>query len=376
MTSTKIEWADRVWNPTTGCTRVSAGCEHCYIERQTPMRVEHRKFDGPQIGATLPVRLHPGRLGNPVSWRGRQRIFVNSMSDLFHRDVPTEFLAKVWAAMASAPRHTFLVLTKRPDRMRTLLGGGKSREFLSMVDDAWFSRRDWLGAPIPDGRKAGHPADRWPLPNVWLGTSVEDQSTADLRIPKLLDTRAAVRWISAEPLLGPVDLCGQLDGSGTHRKRLTYWLDGRPHWGEPTPAPPNGLPMSSLEIGPHLDWVVVGGETGPGSRPMHPDWARRLRDQCAAAGVPYFFKQWGDWGPYAPLDKLGRYDFSGSHSLADDGTLYAPGDLIYPDGPRYGEALRADHGRAHLMSMYRLGKKTAGRELDDQTHDEYPAVTA
>ncbi|MFI6368670.1 phage Gp37/Gp68 family protein [Nocardia sp. NPDC050630] len=361
--STKIEWADRVWNPTTGCTRVSAGCEHCYIERQTPMRIAHRKFDGPAIGATLPVQLHPERLGNPLRWRKPERIFVNSMSDLFHDDVPGEFIARVFATMAAAPQHTFLILTKRPARMRALLGDAGQNLLEHTTDEE-------TAAAIYDAA--------WPLPNVWLGVSTESQRWADIRIPQLLDTPAAVRWISAEPLLGPIDLDGQLDDTGHHRPKLTYWLTGRPHWGEPTPTPPNGLLMSPLEVGPRLDWVVVGGETGPGARPMHPDWARSLRDQCTVAGVPYFFKQHGDWAPIGPL--YGAVDGSDADEV-DDAHMAA---VILEVDERREIAQMEPNGVIVLPEerqaaegtwlMARLGKKRAGRQLDGRTWDEFPGV--
>lgn len=234
-----IEWTEASWNPVTGCTKVSPGCDHCYAERIT------ERFHGP--GSFTEVKLHPDRLNLPLRWRKPRRVFVNSMSDLFHQDVPDEFIGSVFEVMAKTPQHTYQVLTKRHRRMLSLLrrwAGEGTRHDWAGPGTAVFRRHDmaWVG-PIP-----------WSLPNVWLGVSVEDQRWADIRIPALLDTPAAVRWLSCEPLLGSVDL----------RKYLRY-----------------------------IDWVVVGGESGPGARRMDPAWAQAIVDQCALAGVPVFVKQLG-----------------------------------------------------------------------------------
>ncbi|WP_280389270.1 DUF5131 family protein [Nocardia wallacei] len=271
----KIEWTEETWNVVTGCTRISEGCEHCYIERTPPMRMAHRRFDGPQIGATTGVQLHPERLGKPLRWRAPRRVFVNSMSDLFHDDIPNDFIEQVFAVMALTRRHTFQVLTKRPARMRALLSSGNFR--------------DEVTERYADNHEGDWEFD-WPLPNVWLGTSTESQRWADIRIPQLLDTPAAVRWISAEPLLGPVDLTKWIPGRCTCQPRGSLPPIEGVHW--------NGCPALGYR---DLDWVVVGGETGPGARPMQEKWARSLRGQCAAAGVPFFLKQAGtvlakQWG--------------------------------------------------------------------------------
>ena len=293
---TKIEWTDATWNPVTGCTKVSEGCDHCYAETIA------QRFAGTKAyPAGFDVTLWPGRLDQPLRWTRPRRIFVNSMSDLFHDDVPDDFIARVFAVMALAPQHTFQVLTKRPGRMRSLLA---SEKFRGLVHDgmqgivaAFRPKRAWY--------------DSWPLPNVWLGVSVESQKWADVRIPQLLGTPAAVRFLSCEPLLGPVDLRGAL-GWTMH----------------------DGGTGNSVDI-PPVDWVIVGGESGPHSRPMHPDWARSLRDQCVAVRVPFLFKQWGEW----------RNGFM----TADRPTL-----------------------RLNGTHMVRVGKKAAGRELDGRTWDEYP----
>lgn len=235
--TTGIHWTSETWNPTTGCSRVSPGCEHCYAEALS-LRYGWSKVPWTAANAGENVILHPDRLGKPLRWKKPRLIFVDSMSDLFHDRVSITFIAQVFAVMAQTPQHTYQVLTKRPERMRLLVG---SRQFVEDVD----------------GLTAG--LLPWPLPNVWLGVSVEDQRRADERVPVLCDTPAAVRFISAEPLLGPVALYTDL-GEGEYR------------W-------------------PALDWVICGGESGPGHRPMNPDWARSLRDQCGAAGIAFFYKQ-------------------------------------------------------------------------------------
>jgi protein gp37 len=233
--STAIEWTDETWNPVTGCDRVSPGCDHCYAETIA------KRFGGPD---GFQLQLHPERLEKPLHWRKPRRVFVNSMSDLFHPDIPLDLLAQVWDVMVRTPQHTYQVLTKRPQRMARALGPNGIGFYA-------------VEAPVP-----------FPQPNIWLGTSVENQRYADLRIPHLLATPAAVRFLSIEPLLGPVDLT-------TH-----FWLrENRPC--------PCGVDH------PRIDWVIVGGESGPGSRPVESAWVRTIRDQCVEASVPFFFKQWG-----------------------------------------------------------------------------------
>ena len=239
---TAIEWTDRTWNPVTGCTKVSPGCANCYAERIT------NRFAGPD--AFDKVVLHPERLEDPLRWKKTSRVFVNSMSDLFHECVPDGFLDAAFSVMARRRLHTFQILTKRAERVRNYFADPLTRIRVAKAI-AWND--------IP----------QWPLPNVWLGVSVENQRFADERIPLLLQTPAAVRFISVEPMLGPVDLFNA-DGDG-----LRGGLKGA------------------------LDWVICGGESGPGARPLHPNWARALRDQCQSAGVPFFFKQWGGRTPKA-----------------------------------------------------------------------------
>jgi len=269
MATTSIEWTDKVWNPVTGCTKVSQGCKHCYAETIANRFWGERKFTD--------VRCHPERLEDPLKWRKPSRVFVNSMSDLFHPDVPLVFVAEVFQVMKMASLHTFQILTKRPDRML---------EFC----------KNWTI-----------------LPNVWLGVSVEDQRRANERIPLLLQTPAAVRFVSCEPLLEHVD--------------IYQWLGGQRDIQPPHPY--NG----------GLSWVICGGESGPHARPMHPDWARSLRDQCVTVGVPFFFKQHGEWTTEYP-----------------QGLSMAHRKQTYLNGQSY----------------FRVGKKIAGRLLDGREWNEYP----
>jgi len=258
--TTKIEWTDATWNPITGCTLVSGGCRHCYAARLAATRLRHHPSRAglARINAageakfTGEVRLNEQWLDQPLRWRNPRRIFVCAHGDLFHENVPDEWIDRVFTVMALARRHTFQCLTKRPER---------ARAYLASED-----RED----------KVRHPRRGWPLPNVWLGASVEDQATADRRIPDLLATPAAVRFLSMEPLLGPVQIDRVREQTGgEHVNALTGITKG----------------FLTDYHGAHLDWVIVGGESGPGARPMHPDWARSLRDRCRAAGVAFFLKQ-------------------------------------------------------------------------------------
>lgn len=253
---TGIEWTDATWNPTTGCDRISPGCDHCYALKMAGrlklMGSARYQTDGdPKTsGPGFGVALHPDALDQPLRWKRPRRIFVNSMSDLFHQDIGSAFIAAVFDVMARCPQHTFQVLTKRSQRMRQLMG-------------------------------TAVPGEHWPLSNVWLGVSIENDRYT-YRANQLRDTRAGVRFLSCEPLLGPLP---SLDVSG-------------------------------------IDWVIVGGESGPGARRMDPGWAREIRDQCVTAGVPFHFKQWGNFDA--------------------DGTP--------------------------------MNKHAAGRELDGRTWDEFPAA--
>lgn len=279
---TSIEWTDRSWNPVRGCSRVSAGCENCYAER-----VAHR-FSGrgqPYEGLTVlgkhgprwagRARFVPEMLGEPLRWRKPSRVFVNSMSDLFHEDVTDEQIAAVFGVMAAAPRHTFQVLTKRPERMqRWFAWHAKQAAFGS--EEYWAKWRICEREAfehLPDLPAAGC-LSQWPLLNVWLGVSCENQEEADERISTLLDCPAAVRFISAEPLLEELSLFAFLPGAKRDEclTILNQGVDPK------TPA---------------LDWAIVGGESGPGARACNVDWIRSILRQCAFARVPCFVKQLG-----------------------------------------------------------------------------------
>lgn len=319
MTKTSIEWADEVWNPVTGCTKVSEGCRHCYAERIAGRFWGERKF--------TEVQVHYHRLDDPLRWKKPRRVFVNSMSDLFHESVETLFIAEVFSMMQRCPQHTFMILTKRPKRMAELLV-------------RWDHGRSLDHWPV------------WPLPNVWLGVSVENQKAADERIPLLLQTPAAVRFVSCEPLIGPVLLREE-------------WL--------PLLANTEYYATNPVSLQNKLDWVIVGGESGPGARPMHPDWVRGLRDACKLASVPFFFKQWGEWFPtaaqYGDDDFIGKLDME-AHSicLGNRGTIYTE-EQGYKQV--YWCSYQPDPGQ-NPWFMERVGKKAAGCELDGRTWEEFP----
>ena len=320
----RIEWTESTWNPTTGCTKVSQGCKHCYAERDWPRMVRLPAYQGREF---TDVACHPERLDQPLRWRKPRRIFVNSMSDLFHQGVPEEFIAQVFAVMAATPEHTYQVLTKRPERMLALLDGPG---FSDLVDDLMHIHT--------------HSDADWPLPNVWLGVSVEDQATADERIPLLLQTPAAVRWISAEPLLGPIDM---------EMMRVAHDLgEGQPYLSPLLGYVSDGHGDTCRVEG--LDWVVAGGESGPKARPSHPGWFRSLRYQCKAADVPFLFKQWGEW--------IGADQ--------DECPVGGPASRwVWADGKPW----HPQDGQRAMPLFCRAGKKAAGRHLDGDLHDDYPA---
>lgn len=310
MGSSSIEWTDKTWNPVVGCTRVSPGCEHCYAETMAARNVLMSAAQG-RVSPYLPVvdaqrrrwsrevAMLPERLAEPLSWRAGTKVFVVSMGDLFHEHVHFEFIAQVWAVMAARRDCTFQVLTKRPARIV---------EFL-----AWLEGPGSAPAQVVRAMIAGH----WPLPNVWLGASVEDQQRADERIPLLLAAPAAVRFLSAEPLLGPLDL-GRWLGDYDCPCCTRFWgrevravdrlvsvgeeadpngedveRDVCPRCGQPDLGGDVGHIGSAYVGQPTIDWVIVGGESGPGARPMDPSWVRSLSTQCRIAKAAFFFKQWG-----------------------------------------------------------------------------------
>lgn len=329
MGDSAIGWTGKVWNPVTGCDRVSPGCASCYAmtfaKRLKAMGQEKYQNDGDPAtsGPGFGLTLHSGSLSEPLGWKKPSLIFVNSMSDLFHADVPDEFIDQVFAVMALTPQHTYQVLTKRPQRMakwanHDFLGedrGGIIRAAAQQLTHDWqwdrpvaFDPRAVTGPkarPEPqDPNFERRPPPVWPLLNVWMGTSIESDLYT-FRADHLRATPAAVRFLSLEPLLGP-------------------------------------LPSLNLN---DIDWVIAGGESGAGARPMHPEWVRSVRDRCVESKVAFFFKQWGAWAPAG----------EGARSLRAN-EIYV-GDP-FPSGWR--------------VLMRRVGKSAAGRDLDGCTWDEMP----
>jgi len=323
-----IEWTDATWNPITGCSVISPGCTNCYAMKLAGTRMKHTPSRegltrdtkaGPVW--TGEVRLNREWIDQPLRWRKPRRIFVCAHGDLFHETVPGDWIDQVFSVMARAPQHTFQVLTKRPARMREYLS-----RFREPKVATGFITRDGE-EPLSYGGKATTIFSKrnWPLHNVWLGVSAEDQVRADERIPDLLATPAAVRFVSAEPLLGPVDIGWAL----AHPIRIAAGFLER------------GRFSPGLETLRPLDWVIVGGESGANARPMHHYWVRALRDDCARAGTAFFFKQWGEFSPYAA------------------------GPVPYVDVEDPGNP-------AAKYRVGRVGKKAAGRLLDGAEHNGMP----
>ncbi len=367
MTKSAIEWTDDVWNPVVGCSIVSPGCTNCYAMRMAArldrMGVEHYR------GLTQPSKAGPVWTGKvalapesvllaPMRWRAPRKVFVNSMGDLFHESVPDEWIDRIFAVMALAPRHTFQVLTKRSKRMRTWCADSRTafRVARRIVDFRLATERAAVEAVAADRwpvKPLGDDPDmpdnitlhRWPLPNVWLGVSAEDQTRADERVPDLLATPAALRFVSAEPLLGAIDFF----------KIMARWQDATPY-----------SQRQHIGLGRQLiDWVIVGGESGPRARPMHPDWARGIRDQCKRAGTAFFFKQWGAWAPFIDRDNDDldwRRDYSVANTQDDFQILNLAGGTGF-----HGE-------RVHLMK--RAGKTANGRLLDGREWNDWPDIPA
>jgi protein gp37 len=336
----KIEWTDATWNPVRGCTRVSEGCRNCYAERMAARQLPGH--NSPTTGEPFAVMTDSGprwtgkveliehKLEEPLHWRKPSKVFVNSMSELFHESLPYEAIYKVLAVIALCHWHEFQILTKRGEGMYRIMSDPDTRG--RMLDEAWEIAPD-------KGTETLTSATEWPIPNLHLGVSVEDQETADERIPWLLKTPAAFRFVSYEPALEAVDFAeigideGVLDG-------LTgdLWVDGLYR--------PDYLPV--------LDQVIVGGESGPGARPTHPDWVRKVRDQCQAAGVAFFFKQWGEWMPI----------FHGINPSENDPKCRIRDGFTFP----------ASNGEEIGQHMWRVGKKAAGRLLDGREWNEIPEV--
>lgn len=308
---TKIEWTERTWNPLRGCIAVSPGCKNCYAA------VMAARFSGPGLPYEGLARfddkgrahwigriaLVDDKLREPLTWRKPAMVFVNSMSDLFHDDVPVEFIRQVFAVMGAAKQHTFQVLTKRADRMRAVVNGFcEEGDFADQFGNTGF-----------------------PWPNVWLGVSVENRKHGLPRINHLRKTPAAVRFLSVEPLLGFLDAVDLSD----------------------------------------IQWVIGGGESGHDARPMHPDWIRYIRDSCNSEGVPFFFKQWGEWVPVRQFDPPLRCPWGSRW-----GTLDMHGRWFPETTPWNGREGQDSETREYVMLA--VGKGKAGRMLDGRTWDEMP----
>lgn len=326
--NTKIEWTDATWNPITGCSIVSPGCTNCYAMKLAGTRLKHHESRAglTKVAKSGPVwtgevRFNEQWLTQPLKWSKPRMIFVCAHGDLFAEGVPDEWIDQVFAVMALAPQHTFQVLTKRPERMR---------EYLRQIMDDPQRFTKWAARGFPLATLANRGSEvppRFPLPNVWLGVSVEDQKRADERRHSMAELAAEgwTTWVSYEPALGPVEWRG---------------------WD-------------------FLNWLVSGGESGPDARPSHPDWHRTTRDFCGAYSIPYLFKQWGDW--IAALDRGRedpdwRADYSGefNQSHKDISWLNLAGGTGF-------------HGtRFHVMR--RVKKSDAGRLLDGVEHNAFPQV--
>ncbi|TCS37453.1 protein gp37 [Paucimonas lemoignei] len=331
--NSKIEWTDATFNPWIGCTKVSPGCDHCYAEVSTPARTMSVRW-GPNATRH---RTSASNWALPMKWNReadefqakhgrRRRVFCASLADVFDNAVPTEWRRELFDLIELTPRLDWLLLTKRIGNVYRMVSEARCH--------------DWLM-----GQR-----------NVWLGISVVNQEEADRDIPKLLAVPARVRWLSMEPLLTTVDLTphiAQVCDAGS------------------TPHPAGGgttcmrCDGSRLSGGcPGIDWLVAGGESGPKARPMHPDWVRSLRDQCAAAGVPFFFKQWGEWAPgECAANTLEMRSVQVADWFVDEWTFHTiDGDSTFhiDDEP----------------TLYRAGKKAAGRLLDGVLHDSFPKVIA
>jgi len=310
----KIEWTERTWNPIVGCTKVSPGCENCYALRMA-WRLSHnpnttnkyagtvKKTAGGKVNWTGVINFNDA-LHAPLDTKKPTTWFVNSMSDLFHPTIGFDMVDAIFNVMDACPQHTFQVLTKRPSRML---------EYYHWKHDG-------------NGLKFG----RWPLANVWIGTSIEDQQRGTERLKALLNTPAVVRFVSCEPLLGPLNLGLCL------ATEVTDLIKG--------------------VLGAQLHWVIVGGESGPNARPMHPEWARALRDECNEIGIPFFFKQWGEWKPITYMAANGAYI-----NLIPNAKNEI---LLRPNGES-----GVDFGS---INMKRVGKKKAGRLLDGREWNEMP----
>lgn len=351
---TAISWAEATWNVLTGCTVLSPGCKRCYAMKLAGARLKnHWSRQGLTVDSkagpvwTGEVRYNPEWLDQPLRWSRPRMIFVAAHSDIGHPAVRDEWRDAIFAVMALRPDHVYLVLTKRPDVLGAYLASESTRgrvwAHASRLAGKFRRTRDQLFA-------IGQRISNWPLQNVWVGTSAEDQPHLDERLPHLLRLPAALRWLSIEPMLGPVDLTMV------------------PTWTDPRSDDENTLnALTGREYhagagvlgdrGPRIEWVVAGGESQNSDRPTHPDWVRSLRDQCQAAAVPFHFKQWGDWidADNGLKNPHGRsWTFNEAARIADEG------------GWAY------EHN-SDGTTMIKAGARRTGRTLDGHIWDEFPA---
>lgn len=353
---TKIGWTDATWNVLTGCDPVTPGCTDCYAMRLAGGRLRNHPS---RAGLTIPTKTGPVWNGvvkfnrdwllQPLGWCKPRRIFAVAHGDMFHISVTDDVLDQIWLVMALCPHHQFQVLTKRSDRMR---------EYLTRIAEESHTEtqmrfaRAYLALPL-GARKTRLTQITFPLPNVWVGVSVEDQKRADERVPDLLHTPAAVRWVSAEPLLEAVNF----EFLRWPRKR---WLDNRHRHGYDAFKGARFIGGDIVEQLPKLDWIVTGGLSGRGTRrPCHPTWVRDIQRQCAKSGTAFNHKQWGEWQPVSEMTQ------ERIRELADDGNEML---TIHIDG-------RAEVGFGFPkmpMDFYRVGNRNSGRLLGGRIYDEYP----
>lgn len=306
----KIEWTNETWNPFSGCSKISEGCKNCYAER-IARRLKGRY--GYPFKNPFKVTYHPDKLDQPSKWKKPRRIFVCSMGDLFHDDVDLWIIDDIIDIMMQNDQHTYQVLTKRPDNL------------IKFLESATGNQIDYIGEKL------------------WIGVTVESDKYL-WRIGKLLSIPASVRFVSLEPMLGHIDLTRFL-----YSGDCAEWC---PEGNDCLECSP-GFAKMFMRKGSLIDWVICGGESGPGARPMHPDWPRTIRDQCIDAGVPFFFKQWGEYGPPQTEDQMKRFE----------------------KGKGYGGSLSISGKFINKKNGYmKLGKKKAGRLLDNQLWDQYPNV--
>ena len=359
---TGIEWTDSTWNPIVGCSVVSPGCTNCYAMKMAA-RIEAMQPGSHYAGTTHASKagaVWTGKLAlapdsiltKPLRWHRPRKIFVNSMGDLFHESVPDAWIDRVFAVMALTPQHTYQVLTKRSARMRAYMAGHESkipylgRMPLERVHLEAAAHMEGDGGYMDALKRAGNIYSLyldapWPLPNVWLGVSTEDQRRAAERVPDLLATPAAIRFVSAEPLLGPIRF-DRIRVTPDHHTMI------------------DALRGYALEGGgrTRLHQIIAGGESGPNARPAHPDWVRSFRAQCAVAGAAFFFKQWGEWHPRRPAYAKDLFAARQSVIVSPNGATTS-GLMAYP---------------ADAWVMDRIGKSAAGRLLDGVEHNAMPEV--